>query len=95
MPDPASIIAKPAVEHLHEPVLNFARHDGTTLAGDLTVEQTLAAIRTGGLGEKVIYFYVVDAEQRLIGVLPTRRLLVAPLGQRLDEIMIRNVIAIP
>jgi magnesium transporter len=38
---------------------------------------------------------VVDDIHRLVGVVPTRRLLVAPLTQKLDELMIRNVYAIP
>jgi magnesium transporter len=86
---------KPTSEHLNEPVLPFARSDFTTLAQDLTVEQALTAIRSRGVGEKVIYFYVVDEAQRLAGVVPTRRLLVAQLDQKLSELMICNVIAIP
>ncbi|HUE36804.1 MAG TPA: hypothetical protein VMO20_05390, partial [Candidatus Acidoferrum sp.] len=58
--------SKPASEHLNEPVLSFARQDFTTLAQNLTVEQALAAIRSRGVGEKVIYFYVVDEAQRLV-----------------------------
>jgi magnesium transporter len=88
-------MAKPGSEHLNEPVLPFARQDFTTLAQDLTVDEALAAIRSRGVGEKVIYFYVVDGAQRLTGVLPTRRLLVAPLGQKLEGMMIRQVYAIP
>jgi magnesium transporter len=87
--------SKPGSEHLNEPVLPFARQDFTTLAQSLTVEQALAAIRSGGVGEKVIYFYVVDQARRLVGVVPTRRLLVAPLDQKLNELMIRSVYAIP
>jgi magnesium transporter len=87
--------AKPGVEHLNESVLLFARQDSTTLPKDLTVDEALAAIRSRGVGEKVIYFYVVDEAQRLVGVVPTRRLLVSRLDQRLEEFMIRNVIAIP
>jgi magnesium transporter len=87
--------AKPASEHLNEPVLPFARRDFTALAQNLTVEQTLAVIRSRGVGEKVIYFYVVDDAQRLVGVLPTRRLLVAQLNEKLEELMIRHVHAIP
>jgi magnesium transporter len=86
---------KPGSEHLDEPVLPFARQDFATLAQDLTVDQALAAIRSRGVGEKVIYFYVVDEAQRLVGVVPTRRLLVAQLNQKLDELMIRTVYAIP
>ncbi len=88
-------MVKPGAEHLNELVLSYARQDSTTLAKDLTVEQALAAIRSRGVGEKVIYFYVVDEAQRLVGVVPTRRLLVSSLDQRLEEFMIRNVIAIP
>ena len=40
-------------------------------------------------------FYVVDADDRLAGVLPTRRLLTAPLEQQLSEVMISRVVAIP
>ncbi|HTV41705.1 MAG TPA: magnesium transporter [Candidatus Sulfotelmatobacter sp.] len=87
--------AKPGTEHLNEPVLSFARRDFATLSMDLTVEEALTAIRHHGVGEKVIYFYVVDEAQRLAGVVPTRRLLVSGLDQRLDTLMIRNVIAIP
>jgi len=88
-------VEKPGAEHLGEPVLPFARQDFTTLGQDLTIDQALAAIRSQGVGEKVIYFYVVDQAQRLVGVVPTRRLLVARLEERLADLMIRNVIAIP
>ncbi|MDE3067600.1 MAG: magnesium transporter [Verrucomicrobiota bacterium] len=87
--------AKPASEHLNDPVLTFARGDVTTLPQTLTVAQALEAIRNRGVGEKVVYFYVVDAAQRLVGVVPTRRLLTARLDQELGNLMIRRVIAIP
>jgi magnesium transporter len=86
---------KPPVEHLNEPVMRFARKDFATLNQKLTVEQALASIRQRGVGEKIVYFYVVDDAEQLIGVVPTRRLLMAPLEQPLSELMIRNVIAIP
>lgn len=82
-------------EHLQAPVLSIARRDYTTLAQELNIEQTLAAIRERGVGEKVVYFYVVDQEQRLVGVVPTRRLLISALDQKLSDLMIRHVIAIP
>ena len=91
----ASSASMTASEHLNEPVVSFARQDFTTLAQDLTVEQALAVIRSRGVGEKVIYFYVIDETERLVGVVPTRRLLVAQLDQKLGELMIRNVYAIP
>ena len=82
-------------EHLHQPVSAVARKDVATLRQDLTVQEALDAIRQRGVGEKIIYFYVVDADDRLAGVLPTRRLLTAPLEQRLSDVMISRVVAIP
>lgn len=89
------VSVQPPVEHLNEPVLGYVRKDFTALRQDLTAEQALASIRRGGIGERVIYFYVVDHVGRLTGVVPTRRLLMAPLDARLENIMIRTVVAIP
>ena len=85
----------PPTEHLDQQVLPYARKDFPELRADFDVQQALDSIRQQGLGEKVIYFYVVDAEMRLVGVLPTRRLLTAPLNRRLREIMIPRVVALP
>ena len=80
---------------MNEPILRFARKDFTTLNQKLTVEQALASIRRRGVGEKIVYFYVVDDAGKLVGVVPTRRLLMAPLEHPLSELMIRQVVAIP
>lgn len=82
-------------EHLQQPVSAFARKDVATLRADFTVQQALEAIRQRGVGEKIVYFYVVDSDDCLVGVLPTRRLLTAPLGQRVSDVMISRVVAIP
>jgi len=81
--------------HLDQAVLPHARKDFPELRLEFTVEQALEAIRRQGVGEKVVYFYVVDEEKRLVGVLPTRRLLTARLDQRLQDIMMTRVLAIP
>jgi magnesium transporter len=85
----------PPPEHLELPVGVVARKDVATLREDFTVQQALEAIRQQGIGEKIVYFYAVDAEGRLKGVVPTRRLLTAPLERRLSEEMISRVVAIP
>src|SRR3954453_2142808 len=61
----------------------------------MSVAEALDRIRREGVGERVIYFFATDANERLVGVLPTRRLLTAPLDGRLEEIMVRKVVAIP
>jgi len=80
---------------LHQPVLTIAHQDMVTLHEDYTVKQALDYIRSHGLGEKIVYFYVVDREGRLKGVILTRRLLTMPLEQRISELMIRRLITIP
>ena len=82
-------------KHLLQPVSDVARKDVATLPQDFTIQEALAAIRQGGIGEKIVYFYAVDADRRLAGVLPTRRLLTAPLEQRLTDVMVTRVVAIP
>ena len=82
-------------DHLNQPVTAVARKDVAILREDFSVQQALDAIRQSGLGEKIVYFYVVDTRERLAGVLPTRQLLTAPLDQHLSELMIRRVVAIP
>lgn len=84
-------------EHLQQPVLSVARRDVATLRQDSTIQEALDAIRSDGAarGGEIVYFYVVDADGRLEGVLPTRRLLTAPLEQRVSEAMLRRVVAIP
>ena len=69
----------PDTDHLHLPVTTVARKDFTKLRQDLTVREALDTIRREGLGEKIVYFYVVDDNDRLRGVLPTLRLLMSPL----------------
>lgn len=82
-------------DRLDLPVMTLARKDVATLHEDSTVQQALDDIRSHGLGDRIVYFYVVDANNGLVGVVPTRRLLTAPLDQRVSEVMIGRVVAIP
>ena len=86
---------KPSFDHLNEPVARYARTDVPLLRHEATVQQALDLIRQQGVGERLIYFYVVDETDKLVGVLPTRRLLVSPLDKPLTDIMVPRVLAIP
>jgi magnesium transporter len=77
------------------PALQYARTDFPLLQADATVEKALEKIRREGVGERVIYFYAVDDRGRLVGVVPTRRLLTAAPETSLREIMVPRVIALP
>src|SRR5246500_117156 len=76
-------------------VIEHARKDFPLLDADMTVAAALEQIRHEGVGERVIYFFAVDSAKRLVGVLPTRRLLTAAPDTHLRDIMVRRVVAIP
>ena len=95
MTQPPAPIASP--EHLNQPVATVARPVGLLLSHDDSVGEAFRTIRAAGdsLGDKVVYFYVVDGERRLAGVVPTRRLLASSPEMKLGEIMARRVLSIP
>src|SRR5438132_1881063 len=76
-------------------IVDHARKDFPLLDANMSVAEALDRIRREGIGERVIYFFAVDSDKRLVGVLPTRRLLTAALESPLRDIMIRRVVAIP
>ncbi|HOT72665.1 MAG TPA: CBS domain-containing protein [Anaerohalosphaeraceae bacterium] len=82
-------------DFVHQPIMAVAEKDVVTLKKDFTVQQALDDIRSRRLGERIVYFYVVDDDGKLVGVLPTRRLLTAPLDKRLSEVMLNEVITLP
>jgi magnesium transporter len=82
-------------EKLYGPVHEHMRTDFIQLHPDLTVAQALMLIQEKQPAGRIIYFYVADSDRRLQGVVPTRRLLLSPPDQRLAQIMVKPVIAIP
>jgi magnesium transporter len=83
------------IPDFNAPVADHARKDFPLLDAHMTVGEALERIRREGVGERVIYFYAVDEQERLVGVVPTRRLLTAQLETPLRDIMVRRVVAIP
>jgi magnesium transporter len=83
------------IPNFDAPVADHARKDFPLLDANMTVGNALERIRREGVGERVIYFYAVDEQKRLVGVVPTRRLLTASLETPLSEIMVRRVVAVP
>ncbi len=87
--------AKSLESHLNDAVTAHMRTDLAKLSVDQTVSQALSEIRRKPPEGRVIYFYVVDAEGCLQGVVPTRRLLLSAEETSLREIMVQNVVSIP
>ncbi len=79
---------------LDQPIASEVRADFLTLPVSKTVGECLAELRGRTIGEKIVYFYVVDDEGRLVGVVPTRRLLMSDLTARVENIMVRSVVAV-
>jgi magnesium transporter len=90
-----TIQANPRIQHhLNDPITWHMRRSFCQLRVDQTVGEALEAIRKQPPEGRIIYFYVVDAEGRLVGVVPTRRLLLSPLETKVADIMVRQVITL-
>jgi magnesium transporter len=81
--------------NLHDPILPLARPVPVTLSRAQTIADALAVVRSSISKSDIHYFYVVDDQQRLVGVVPARHLLASDPAQRVDEVMISDVVAIP
>lgn len=80
---------------LADSVLKHARTDYAVLKPDWTVADALEMLRSKPPADRIVYFYVTDHEDKLLGVIPTRRMLFAPATQLIRDVMIKNVIAVP
>ena len=85
----------PTAAILNDPVSKHLRTGAATLRPGWTVAEALDRLRAEPPTGRIIYFYVTDAADKLVGVVPTRRLLLTPPGDRIDTVMIRGVVAIP
>jgi len=76
---------------LERPVSEFLHHDFSAFPETWTCAHALDEIRRTGDDHKVSYFYTVDDDDRLCGVIPVRRFLTAPTDRLLGEMAIRNL----
>ena len=88
-------MSDPVQEKLQDPITRHMRVDPARLHTDQTVGDALEAVRSHPPEGRILYFYVVDGEGRLKGVVPTRRLLLSPLETPLENIMVREVVGLP
>ena len=79
---------------LDQPVTQHMRFDFCRLRADRTVAEALADLRVQQPQGRIVYFYVTDEQDRLEGVVPTRRLLLSPEGAKIREIMVTKVVTI-
>ncbi len=84
----------PRLPDLSTPVRTLARSDFVALQQAETIGEALERLRGQIVGERVIYFYVIDEERRLLGVVPVRRLLLSDPTTLVDSVMVRPVVSV-
>ena len=82
-------------EHFDEPIFAHLRRDYVPIDVRLTVGEALAHLRSQQLGQRIIYFYVVNEDGRLEGIVPTRRLLMSDPATPVSSIMVTDVVTMP
>jgi magnesium transporter len=86
--------SKPQRGHYDEPVLQHARDDFVRISANCTVAEALDQVRSSRPAGRIVYFYVLDEDGRLTGVLPTRRLLLSEPGTPVATIMVKEVVTL-
>jgi magnesium transporter len=80
---------------LDHALTRYMRFDFCKVQAKQTVAEALADLRVQQPQGRIIYFYVMDEDDRLVGVVPTRRLLLSPPDRKIAEIMVKNVVTVP
>ncbi len=79
---------------LTKPVSEYVVKVHTVIYADQTIEEALSELRKRHISDKIIYFYVIDPEGKLVGFIPTRTLLLAEPEARIGNIMQSAVISL-
>jgi magnesium transporter len=80
---------------LSDPVTLHVHQDYAYILVTQTVGEALDWLRGHPPKGRILYFYVVDDQGRLEGVVPTRRLLLSSRERPVAEIMVRHVVTLP
>ena len=88
-------VTKLTSTNLHDPVLPLVRPVPVVLNASQTVAEAHAAVRAAPAARHAPYLYVLDDEERLAGVVEAGHLLASPLDERLEQVMVPGVVAIP
>lgn len=83
------------LEQQEQKILNFATHNFLKFKPDRTVSQTLRVYRRNAKGKDVImYLYIVDDNNKLLGVIDLKEVLQAPEETPLKDVMVSNVVTL-
>lgn len=73
---------------------SLLRSETVLISDQWNIEEVIITIRTSNISDQITYFYVVDNERRIVGVLPIRRILSAHSEQIVKDVMVKNVITL-
>jgi len=90
-PDPP----RPPRHNLDRPVSELAHVDYLQLFDWETVAHSLDRIRAEQLGERIVYFYAIGKGDKLVGVVPARRLIINQPEVLIRDILISPVVSVP
>lgn len=77
---------------LNKPVKELYHVVDSVVYSDQSIEAALEELRKKQMEQKIIYFYVVDRENKLLGVIPTRKLLLENPKHIIRDIMEFSVV---
>src|SRR3954449_11986532 len=95
MPDQSRVQSLAPCEILAQPITRYMRFDFCRVKSEQTVAAALADLRVQQPQGRIIYFYVMDETDRLLGVVPARRLLLSLPEVKIADLMVRDVVTIP
>lgn len=81
--------------NLDRPVRELAHVDYMQLFDSETVGQSLGRIRGEHLSERIVYFYAIGKGDKLVGVVPARRMIVSGEQTLIRDILVSPVISVP
>jgi magnesium transporter len=80
------------MEHEEDTAGGLMNNEFLAVFGELTVEDTLKEVRLLAPDvETVYYVYIIDQEEKLLGVITLKELLISPIDTQISEIMTTNL----
>jgi magnesium transporter len=87
--------AKLSDHNLHEPVSAHMRTDFVSLKQNETVAHAIKTLRGHVSPGDILYLYVTDDDNRLVGVVPVRHLLTSDSEIKISSIMVSSPVSVP
>lgn len=82
------------MKNLDKKIRNYVSTVHSIVYEDQSIEEALKELRQKDIHDKILYFYVVDQEYHLVGVVSARDLLLKPQQLSIGEIMDKNVVTL-